>query len=78
MPLFEYRCESCGTVFETLVRTAAEKPEKCPKCGGAKLVKQFSTFAAGRSDTGTDFSACSSGTCGTGACPTGTCPFSPS
>jgi putative FmdB family regulatory protein len=43
MPLFEYRCESCGHQFEQLSR--AEVAPSCPKCGGGRLEKQLSTFA---------------------------------
>jgi len=43
MPLFEYRCESCGHRFEALVY-GAMKPV-CPKCDGKDLEKQLSTFA---------------------------------
>jgi putative FmdB family regulatory protein len=46
MPIYEYRCEACGHEFETLLKTAAEAPVKCPVCGKAKLKKKFSAFAA--------------------------------
>jgi putative FmdB family regulatory protein len=45
MPIFEYRCESCETKFEKLVRRADDAVE-CPKCGTHKLEVQYSTFAA--------------------------------
>ena len=50
MPLFEYRCSSCGAEFEALVRgsdTAA-----CAACGSATLERLLTPFAvssAGRS-----------------------------
>ena len=43
MPLFEYRCESCGHCFEHLVRAGVAPA--CPKCQGEKLEKQLSVFA---------------------------------
>ena len=43
MPLFEYRCESCGHAFEHLARAGAAP--SCPKCHGEKLEKQLSVFA---------------------------------
>ena len=47
MPIFEYRCEDCGTKFEKLVRRSAESAElKCPDCGAAHLKQEFSTFSA--------------------------------
>jgi putative FmdB family regulatory protein len=35
MPVYEYRCEACGTEFETLVLRKTE-PE-CPSCEGQDL-----------------------------------------
>jgi len=47
MPIYEYRCEDCGTKFEKLVRRASEVPEiGCPSCGQKHLNQEFSTFAA--------------------------------
>ena len=43
MPIFEYRCESCGHKFEAIL-FGEQKPE-CPKCHTEKLEKQLSTFA---------------------------------
>ena len=43
MPLFEYRCESCGHRFEHLVRAGVAPA--CPKCQGEKLEKELSVFA---------------------------------
>lgn len=43
MPLYDFRCRSCGKLFETLVRTG-DSPT-CPACGGADLEKQLATFA---------------------------------
>jgi len=45
MPIYEYRCEDCGTRFEKLVRREADGVE-CPSCGQAHLKTEFSTFAA--------------------------------
>jgi putative FmdB family regulatory protein len=46
MPLFEFICDDCGTRFEELV--SSERAVGCPKCGGADVRKQFSTFGLGR------------------------------
>ena len=45
MPIFEYRCESCDSKFEKLVRRAGD-PVECPSCKTTKLEVQYSTFAA--------------------------------
>lgn len=47
MPIYEYRCEDCGTKFEKLVRRASERSDvDCPSCGQKHLSQEFSTFAA--------------------------------
>ena len=46
MPIFEYKCEDCGTKFEKLVRNAPDAPAlECPSCGQKHLKQEFSTFA---------------------------------
>ena len=44
MPIYEYRCRSCGHDFETLVR-GGEQPA-CARCAGAELEKKLSVFAS--------------------------------
>ena len=47
MPIYEYRCEDCGTKFEKLVRRASDVPDlTCPGCGEKRLTQELSTFAA--------------------------------
>ena len=48
MPLFDFRCRSCGKVFERLVRTG-DTPV-CPDCGAVDLEKQLPTFALSTDD----------------------------
>jgi putative FmdB family regulatory protein len=50
MPIFEYRCESCGHHFEHLTR--ADREAACPACHGQTLSKQLSTFAVGANGSG--------------------------
>ena len=47
MPIYEYRCQDCSTVFETFVSSscAADKVI-CKKCKSKKVVKQISTFSS--------------------------------
>ena len=45
MPIYEYQCDGCGHAVEVLLRRPDEQPE-CPDCGGTKLEKQMSVFAA--------------------------------
>ncbi len=46
MPIFEYRCQDCGTKFEKLVRNSDTSGPECPSCGTQHLSKELSTFAA--------------------------------
>ncbi len=46
MPLYEYRCPSCGEKVEVLVRIGASTDApRCPACGTA-MEKQWSPVAA--------------------------------
>jgi putative FmdB family regulatory protein len=75
MPIYEYKCEKCGSVFEQLVRSSSDRPDACPKCGGKKLAKQFSSFSAAVSGPAGGL-PCDSGACAAGGCAGGACPFS--
>jgi putative FmdB family regulatory protein len=51
MPLYEYKCESCGEEFEQ-IRSSSDKDEvKCPKCDSPaeKKLSWFATRGVGRS-----------------------------
>jgi putative FmdB family regulatory protein len=45
MPLFEFVCNNCKELFETLILEGASKIE-CPKCKSVDIIKQFSVFSA--------------------------------
>jgi len=42
MPIYEYRCSSCGHELEALQRLADAPLTECPACHAAALVKQVS------------------------------------
>jgi len=66
MPIYEYRCEDCGTKFEKLVRRQSESNGvECPSCGQKHLKQELSTFAAhsGGSSRAGDMPVCPSGRC---------------
>ena len=45
MPIYEYRCEKCGTTFEKLVRSMFTVPEiECPACHSKECKKSISLF----------------------------------
>jgi putative FmdB family regulatory protein len=64
MPIYEYRCEDCGTKFEKLIRRSSDQPE-CPSCGQKHLAQEHSTFAAhaGGGSKSADMPVCPSGRC---------------
>ncbi len=41
MPIYEYRCQSCGHELEALVRSGKE-PETCPSCETGNLSRKIS------------------------------------
>ena len=41
MPLFDFRCDNCGEIFELLVATPSEKPT-CFACGSSNIQKLLS------------------------------------
>ena len=41
MPIYEYRCETCGEQVEVLVRSEST-PLTCPNCGSSRLEKLLS------------------------------------
>jgi putative FmdB family regulatory protein len=69
MPIYEYRCTTCETRFEDLVR-GPSAAVACPECGGAEAERLLSTFAGvgGRQKSALPahprFSAPSAGGCG--------------
>ena len=53
MPIYEYCCTACGTVFARL--QSVSNPGKdipCPKCECTDTERVLSTFAAGPSSSG--------------------------
>ncbi len=72
MPIYEYKCESCNHAFEHLARTLSAPTPACPKCGKAKVNKQFSTFSASVAASAPE--SCSLGACPSGSCAAGGCP----
>ncbi len=43
MPIYEYRCQECKALFETIVTsTEAASEAACPKCGSSVVKKTIS------------------------------------
>ena len=67
MPLYEYRCLSCGMAFEKYVRAWGEEVS-CLACASAtveKLVSSFAFASAGAALPGASGGGCG---CGRGGC----------
>ncbi len=64
MPIFEYKCSECGNVSEFLEIGGDKKTRICAHCGGKKLTKKFSVFAAGvKEGNSKKCHGCSDNTC---------------
>ena len=47
MPIYEYRCKDCETVFETFVSSISDADKVvCKKCGKKNVEKQISSFSS--------------------------------
>ncbi len=42
MPIYEYRCETCETVFEKLVFAGDKETVHCPQCHSQEVTKIMS------------------------------------
>jgi putative FmdB family regulatory protein len=52
MPIYEYRCRTCGCTFERMRKFSDPPVRKCPKCGKAKVEKLISRSAIKFEGTG--------------------------
>jgi putative FmdB family regulatory protein len=53
MPLYDYQCSACGSVFETEHAMSARPSVKCVACGSSRTAKPFN--AAGVQFKGSGF-----------------------
>ncbi len=63
MPIYEYRCDECGTRFEAWLRSMqSPPPDSCPKCGAPTIKRTPSLFAgtAKPAGSGADLGSCGS------------------
>ncbi|RJP35164.1 MAG: zinc ribbon domain-containing protein [Actinobacteria bacterium] len=44
MPIYDYKCGSCGAVSELFVRDGDSSKARCPDCGSSDMHKLFSAF----------------------------------
>ncbi len=72
MPVFDYRCDDCGSVYEVFHKVR-EKTEDvvCPSCGSTHARKQMSAPAVsmgGSTSSGSNSESFSGGGCASGMC----------
>ena len=66
MPIYEYKCSSCGHRFEAFQRMGADGSDlQCPLCAAPKPEKLFSAIAASAKSSSTGYTPSPSG-CGSG------------
>lgn len=53
MPIYEFKCENCNTIFETFLLKSEEKVF-CPNCKSEKVVKLMSVPSIGWNSGGTN------------------------
>lgn len=72
MPIFDFKCASCGHVEEVLQSGSAPATKSCPSCGKETFEKQVSASSFHLKGSGwykTDFkNDKSGGSCGGGNC----------
>ncbi|MBW2526144.1 MAG: zinc ribbon domain-containing protein [Deltaproteobacteria bacterium] len=67
MPIYEYRCQSCDTEFEDLVRMGTPDEEiECPSCGQHEAKRQLSLTSSHSGTPGVAARAPARSTCGSG------------
>ncbi|MEJ7608303.1 MAG: zinc ribbon domain-containing protein [Bryobacteraceae bacterium] len=71
MPIYEYKCENCGTGYEQIRRMSdADSNLACPDCSSTSVQRQLSSFAAHGGSSPAE--SMPSGGCGMNGCgPTG-------
>ncbi|MDR0307684.1 MAG: zinc ribbon domain-containing protein [Chitinispirillales bacterium] len=75
MPIYEYKCDKCGNLFEELVTGDRDKKIPCPSCNSPETQKRISAIG-GISVKGGGMPSCASGggcggmsSCASGGCP---------
>lgn len=46
MPIYEFRCENCGHIFEKICFSSDKTEIACPQCGSGKTNRQLSVFSS--------------------------------
>jgi len=65
MPIYEYRCPTCGEKFEKLVRFGSSEAVLCPRCNSdapQRMLSMFAQSSGGATSTGSSQSSCATST----------------
>lgn len=77
MPVYEYQCDKCGKVTESLRRMSdADGPLACEHCGSRKMHRMHSVFSAASGVSASGGEAMPMGGCGRCGDPNGPCGLS--
>ena len=72
MPIYEYRCESCGHQLEAMQKMSDPLLTECPQCH-AEALKKLMSAGSFKMKSSSSAGACpvtqEAPACGTGACP---------
>lgn len=60
MPIYEYRCDDCGRIFEKLVLGSSDTDVRCPKCDCREVKRVMSSCNASSGLAGGGGSSCGS------------------
>lgn len=72
MPIYEYRCSQCDTVFEEFVRSVTRLREVvCPECGGVQAERSLSVFSTSGNSSSTGATSSASVSAGSACRPSG-------
>ena len=64
MPIYEFKCNKCGNIFEQLVFSSDKEEElTCPSCGERDTCRLMSLFSSGSSNSGKSLSSGLSSSC---------------
>jgi putative FmdB family regulatory protein len=71
MPIYEYKCETCGHEFEQLV--FGQETPKCPSCDGAEVCRLMSCCGFVSKGAGGQTVSASAGSSSCGGCSASSC-----
>jgi putative FmdB family regulatory protein len=74
MPVYEYKCSSCGTTYDVFHRGREVTSDVvCPACNSGQYKKLMSAAAVSMKQSAPSRGACDAGPCDNGGCCGGSC-----